>query len=90
MDDKGKERERELLDVLLRRFGKDCVYLNPKFRKVNGTEKELADIIVLTVPYVLLFQLKWSHISDEDIAGKDAEMMRRRIESKMVDAAGQF
>ena len=90
MNDKGKEKESELFDALVRRFGKDCVYLNPKFRKSDGTEKELADIIVLAVPYILLFQLKWSHISDRDLEGEDAEIMRCRLEKKMVEATRQF
>ncbi len=90
MDGKGKHREKELFDVLVSRFGKDCVYLSPKFRKTKGTEKELADIIVLAVPYILLFQLKWSHISDCDLAGEDAKRMQRRLESKLVEAARQF
>jgi len=90
MDDKGKLREQELFDVLVSRFGEDCVYLNPKFRKTNGAEKELADIIVLAVPYILLFQLKWSHISDSDLAGEDSETMQRRLHRKMVEATCQF
>ena len=90
MDGKGKQREQELFDVLVSRFGKDCVYLSPKFLKTKGTEKELADIIVLAVPYILLFQLKWSHISDCDLAGEDAKRMQCRLKSKLVEAARQF
>ena len=90
MDDKGKQREQELFDVLVSRFGEDCVYLNPKFLKTKGAEKELADIIVLAVPYILLFQLKWSHISDSDLAGEDSETMQRRLLKKMVEATCQF
>ena len=90
MDDKGKQREQELFDVLVSRFGKDCVYLTPIFRKTKGAEKELADIIVIAVPYILLFQLKWSHISDSDLTGDDSETMQRRLLKKMVEATCQF
>ena len=46
----GHVREKELYAALVRRFGADCVYLNSKYKRSDGAEKELWDIFVLALP----------------------------------------
>ena len=50
--------ENDLYELLCTQFGRDCVYLSPKFSK-SGKEKEVCDILVLALPYAIAFQVKW-------------------------------
>ena len=87
---KGKENERFLYNLLFERFGPDCVYDSPKYVKNNGEVKELADIVILALPYAILFQMKWKDISRCDILGVNGEVEWKRVVRAFGKAAKQF
>lgn len=86
----GHIRENELYETLLKRFGKDCVYLNSKYRKPDGTEKELWDVFVLALPYAIVFQMKWRDRTAQDFSGEHAGVEIKRLGKRMNVAAKQF
>ena len=87
---RGKENECSLYDLLVHRFGYGCVYYNPKYVKKGKKEKELADIIILALPYAVLIQMKWKDISSDDISGKNGDVEWKRIVKALEKAARQF
>ena len=86
----GHIRERELYEALVRRFGEDCVYLNSKYKRPDGAEKELWDIFVLALPYAVVFQMKWRDRSANDFVGERGCVEAKRLDKKMSEAAKQF
>ena len=90
MQDKGKERERELVDRVVHAFGRECVYRSPQMQKANGQQKELADVMILVPPYAVVFQLKWMHQTADDFNGDNQEIEQGRLVQKMEEAARQF
>lgn len=89
VEDKGTVREADIANALASVFGSDCVVRSPKL-KDSGGEKELCDILVLALPYVLVFQLKWMQISDADLSGEKGGVERERLIRRMKKAAKQF
>ena len=85
----GCIREEELFNALVMRFGKNCVYHSPKIR-VHGQEKELGDIVVLALPYMIVFQLKWKKITSKDLCGENKKLYRDRLIATLRKAAQQF
>ena len=90
MEDKGKTREKEFTEALIRAFGRECIYHSPQMRKASGQQKELADALILVPPYAVVFQLKWLHQSAEDFYGDKKDIEQNRLEQKMIAAARQF
>lgn len=86
----GHIREKELYEALVKRFGKDCVYLNSKYRRPDGAEKELWDVFVLALPYAIVFQMKWRDRTAQDFSGEHADVEIKRLGKKMNVAAKQF
>lgn len=86
----GHVREKELYEALVKRFGKDCVYLNSKYRRPDGAEKELWDVLVLALPYAIVFQMKWRDRTAQDFSGEHADVEIKRLGKKMNIAAKQF
>ena len=86
----GHVREKELYEALVRRFGPDCVYLNSKYKRPDGAEKELWDIFVLALPYAVVFQMKWRDRSATDFEGARGDIEVKRLGKKMSEAAKQF
>ena len=86
----GHVREKELYEALVKRFGRDCVYLNSKYRRPDGTEKELWDVFVLALPYAIVFQMKWRDRTARDFSGEHADIEIKRIDKRMSTAAKQF
>lgn len=86
----GHARERELYEALVRRFGADCVYLNSKYKRPDGAEKELWDVFVLALPYAVVFQMKWRDRSAKDFTGEHGDVEVKRLDKKMNEAAKQF
>lgn len=89
-DSLGPNVERYLYELLCMRFGRDCVYLSPKFVKSGGIEKEVCDILILALPYAIAFQVKWMKLSAEELTGDKAEIKKERLLRRMRDAADQF
>ena len=86
----GKVREEELFKALRSRFGVDCVYHSPKIDK-GGSAKELCDVLILALPYVIVIQQKWLDVTSEDLSqGANAEVKRKRLLRRMQKAAGQY
>lgn len=85
----GDIREEELFKALVSRFGKNCVYRSPKVL-VHGQEKELGDVVVLALPYMIVFQSKWKKLTGDDLRGDRREVYRSRLIRTMHEAAGQF
>lgn len=85
----GDIREAQLFEVLQKRFGEDCVYRSPKVDKKGG-EKELCDVMILALPYAVVFQLKWMKQTAADLTGEKAEVKRERLIRRMQEAAHQF
>lgn len=86
---RGYEKERELFEFLCNRFGSDCVYQSPKIDKPCGA-KELCDILVLALPYAIVFQSKWMQLTADDLNGADAAVKKGRLIRRMENAAKQF
>lgn len=89
MVDLGQQRELELFNALKEVFGSDCVYHSPKYKKAGGEEKELSDILIVALPYVISIQLKWLSYTSADIESARGEVIAKRIEKRMEEAAGQ-
>lgn len=89
VEDKGTVREADIANVLASVFGSDCVVRSPKL-KDSGGEKELCDILILALPYVIVFQLKWMQITDVDLSGEKGGVERERLVRRMKKAAKQF
>lgn len=85
----GDVREEELYTLLVSRFGKNCVYRSPKVYP-HGEEKELADVMVLALPYAIVFQSKWKQATAEELSGNNGEIKRARLLRTLQKAAGQF
>lgn len=85
----GDIREQELYELLVSRFGKNCVYRSPKVYP-HGEEKELADILVLALPYAIVFQSKWKQLTETDLRLDEAGVKRARLIRTMEEAASQF
>ena len=85
----GHLREEEVVNLLKRRFGENCVFQSPKVTN-SGGEKELCDILVVALPYVLVFQLKWMKLSVDDLTGEKAKTYHDRLVRRMEKAAKQF
>jgi len=85
----GDIREAELYDALCRRFGRNCVYHSPKIR-VHRQEKELGDVVVLALPYMIVFQSKWKKMTSEDLHGDKGDLYKSRLIKTMQKAACQF
>lgn len=85
----GEVLEKRLYNVLVERFGKNCVYRSPKVYP-HGQEKELADILVLALPYAIAFQLKWKKMTSEDLLGERGPLCRDRLQRTLEKAAGQY
>lgn len=88
--DIGHVRERELFEALVRRFGRDCVYLNSKYVKPDGLEKELWDVLVLALPYAIVFQMKWQEKPATVFHGDCGAIEIGRLERRLDAAAKQF
>ena len=89
-NDQGHAKEYELSALLRERFGADCVYLSPKVNDKPGCEKELCDVLILALPYAIVFQSKWMKLTAEDLNGDDANVKRGRLVRRMQKAAQQF
>ena len=85
----GDVREKELYEALIRRFGRNCVYHSPKIH-VHGQEKELGDVVVLALPYMIVFQAKWKQMTSDDLNSEKGEVYRKRLIKTLQEAAGQF
>ena len=85
----GDVREAELYKALVERFGWNCVYHSPKIY-VHGQEKELGDVVVLALPYMIVFQSKWKQMTSDDLNGEKSEVYRKRLIKTLQEAAGQF
>lgn len=86
---KGDFCEQALYELLVSRFGRNCVYRSPKVYP-HGQEKELADILVLALPYAIAIQSKWKKLTREDLLGEKKEVYRNRLIKTMEAAASQF
>ena len=90
MNNLGTVRERELFEVLQSRFGTDCVYHSPKTGS-EATQKELCDILVLALPYIIVIQQKWLKATADDfVEGAKADVKRERLLRRMHKAAEQY
>lgn len=89
MIDPGQQRELELYNALKEAFGSDCVYHSPKYKKAGGEEKELSDILILALPYMISIQMKWLSYTSADIESVRGEVITKRIEKRIEAAAGQ-
>lgn len=89
MESLGTIREVELFDALCRRFGRNCVYRSPRIR-VHRQEKELGDVVVLALPYMIVFQSKWKKMTSEDLCGDKGDLYKSRLVKTMHKAADQF
>lgn len=87
--DMGLRVEHDLYELLSFRFGKNCVFLSPKFSKA-GIEKEVCDILILTLPYAIAFQIKWMKLTSEELFGDKADIKKERMIRRMRNAADQF
>lgn len=85
----GDVREEELYEALIRRFGRNCVYHSPKIR-VHEQEKELGDVVVLALPYMIVFQSKWKQFTSDELNGEKRDVYRKRLIKTLQEAAGQF
>lgn len=85
----GDVREKELYEALIRRFGRNCVYYSPKIH-VHGQEKELGDVVVLALPYMIVFQSKWKQMTSDDLNSEKGEVYRKRLIKTLQEATGQF
>lgn len=85
----GYAREIELHDALVASFGKGCVYHSPKVY-VHKQEKELGDLVVLALPYMIVFQMKWRQFTSRDLCGERQEVFRNRLAKALQKAAYQF
>ena len=85
----GDVREEELYEALIRRFGRNCVYHSPKIY-VHEQEKELGDVVVLALPYMIVFQSKWKQFTSDELNGEKGDVYRKRLIKTLQDAAGQF
>ena len=75
----GGVREKELYEALIGRFGRNCVYHSPKIH-VHGQEKELGDVVVLALPYMIVFQAKWKQMTSDDLNSEKGEVYRKRFD----------
>ena len=89
MESMGDRREKELCDALIRRFGRNCVYHSPKVY-VHGQEKELGDVVILALPYMIVFQSKWKKLTSADLCGNRGDLYKSRLVKTLQKAAGQF
>ena len=89
MTNYGDIRECELYNAITNRFGRNCVYHSPRIR-VHGQEKELGDVVVLALPYMIVVQSKWKQMTDVDLAGQSGDVYRNRLIRTMKEAARQF
>lgn len=85
----GDQIEDELFDLLRTRFGGDCVYHSPKYRKINGQEKELSDVLIVSLPYVISFQSKWLSYSSDDFDSEKGKIIASRVVKRMEEGARQ-
>lgn len=85
----GNAREKELYEALIRRFGRNCVYHSPRIH-VHGQEKELGDVVVLALPYMIVFQSKWKQMTSDDLHGDKGDLYKSRLIKTMQKAACQF
>lgn len=85
----GDVREEELYEALVRRFGRNCVYHSPKIR-VHEQEKELGDVVVLALPYMIVFQSKWKRFTSDELNGEKGDVYKKRLIKTLQEAAGQF
>lgn len=81
--------EQSLYELLVSRFGGNCVFRSPKVYP-HGQEKELADILVLALPYAIAIQSKWKKLTREDLLGEKKDVYRNRLIKTMEEAASQF
>lgn len=81
--------EQALYELLVSRFGGNCVFRSPKVYP-HGQEKELADILVLALPYAIAIQSKWKKLTREDLLGEKKDVYRNRLIKTMEEAASQF
>lgn len=86
---KGDFCEQALYELLVSRFGRNCVYRSPKVYP-HGQEKELADILVLALPYAIAIQSKWKKLTREDLLGEKKDVYKSRLIKTMEGAASQF
>ena len=86
----GHIREQELYEALVERFGRDSVYINSKYVQADGLEKELWDVMVLSLPYAVVFQIKWRDRTADVFAGDRSKVEIARLEKKINSAAKQF
>ena len=90
MNNLGPIREEELFKALQSRFGTDCVYHSPKTGSA-ATRKELCDILVLALPYAIVFQQKWLKLTADDLVeGENICVKRGRLLKRMHKAAEQY
>lgn len=85
----GDLRERQIYEMLVSRFGKNCVFRSPKIHQ-RGQEKELADVLVLALPYAIVIQSKWKKAGVEELLGEKGQVHKQRLITTMEEAAAQF
>lgn len=84
---KGDETENLIEEVSSTMFLKDFVVRNPKFKKQNGQEKEITDILIPFEDSIISIQAK-SKVIDIDKASTD--VIRKRISSVIDEGIGQL
>ncbi len=85
--DKGDETERLIGNIAENVVLRDFVVRNPKFRKANGQEKELTDILVPFGESVISIQAK-SKVVNTESASED--VISGRVKKVIDDAVGQL
>ena len=85
----GDDVEINLFEILKKQFGADCVYHSVKYKKKNGQEKELSDLLIVALPYVISIQLKWLSYNSDDFESGRGHVIAQRVIKRMEDGARQ-
>ena len=56
----------------------------------SGNEKEVCDILILALPYVIAFQVKWMKLTADELRGDRGGIKKERLIRRMRVAADQF
>lgn len=88
VDEKGREVEDLIEKICTRMFFSDFTVTCPKFRKSNGEEKEIADLLIPFENQLLVFQVKTKQESKK--ASEKTNVDFKRIEKTVHKALTQF
>lgn len=87
-DDIGKNAEEFVANTCSKMFLPDFVVKNPKFKKRNSVENEMADVLVLFQDHVIGFQVKAKREVKKASEKSDTDI--KRIYKRIGDGIGQL